>query len=307
MGEEEPNIAVALVQSRLQELKSFFKFGIVVFVLISAVAGYGLGFSVEQTFSWSHFFVFLAGTFCISAGSLSLNQVQELEHDRLMDRTQSRPLVTGSFSRDTGVLISLSLILLGLLLLFFVNPISFAIGLVIILLYNGLYTLYWKKKWAFAAVPGAIPGALPATLGFSAVNSQVFSASSVYLFLVMFLWQMPHFWTLAIKYQDDYAQGKFPVLPAVVGSDRTKYHISFYVWAYALLAIMSPFFVDFYFAYFLIVLPFSVLVVVFFLKYFYAQNEKAWLPFFLITNFSMLAFLFAPVIDKWIPIIFEIG
>lgn len=290
-----------------QELKSFFKFGIVVFVLISAAVGYGLGFSVEQTFSFSHFIIFMIGTFCISAGSLSLNQVQELENDQMMDRTQSRPLVKGTFSRDTGVLISIGLMFFGLLMLFLVNPITFLIGLSIILMYNGLYTLYWKKKWAFAAVPGAIPGALPATLGFSAVNSDIFSSTSVYLFLVMFLWQMPHFWTLAIRYADDYAKGNFPVLPAIVGSGRTKYHISFYVWAYALLGIMSPFFVEFSYAYFLMVLPFAGLVIWMFLKYFYSENPKAWLPFFLITNFSMLAFIFAPLIDKWSPILFEIG
>ena len=290
-----------------KELKSFFKFGIVVFVLISAAAGYALGFSVEQNFSFSHFFIFLIGTFCISAGSLSLNQVQELENDQLMERTQSRPLVKGVFSRDTGVMISIGLMFGGLAMLFLVNPRTFIIGLSIIVMYNGFYTLYWKKKWMFAAVPGAVPGALPGVLGFSAVNANIFGATSVYLFLVMFLWQMPHFWSLAIKFSDDYARGKFPVLPAMVGHGRTKYHISFYVWAYALLGLMAPFFVEYSYAYFLLVVPFSILIVWKFIAYFYSDNPKAWLPFFLITNFSMLAFLFAPVIDKWSPILFEIN
>lgn len=290
-----------------KELKSFFKFGIVVFVLISAAAGYGLGLQVEQEFLFSHFIIFMIGTFCISAGSLSLNQVQELENDQLMQRTQSRPLVKGVFSRDTGVMISIALMFVGLGLLFLVNPITFLLGLSIIIMYNGFYTLYWKKRWAFAAVPGAIPGALPGVLGYSAVNINIFDSESVYLFLVMFLWQMPHFWSLAIRYADDYAKGKFPVLPAVVGDGRTKYHISFYVWAYALLGFMAPFFVDYSYAYFLLILPFCVLLVWKFISYYYSDNPKAWLPFFLITNFSMLAFIFAPVIDKWIPILFEIN
>jgi len=124
--------------------------------------------------------------------------------------------------------------------------------------------------------------------------------------LVMFLWQMPHFWTLAIHLKNDYTKGKFPVLPAIVGSGRAKYHISFYIWAYSLLGIMSPFFVDYYYAYFILVIPFSIVVVWQFLKYFKSENPKAWLPFFLVTNFSMLAFMFAPLVDKWAILIFKV-
>lgn len=287
-------------------LKSFFKLGIVYFVIISAVAGYAIGFSVEQHFSFIHLILFLFATFCISAGSLSLNEVQEIKNDKLMERTKDRPLVTGEFSVKFALFVSLGLIILGLGILYFQKPLTFWIGLSIIVMYNGFYTLYWKKKWAFAAVPGAVPGALPGVLGFSAMNDNIWGAESVYLFLVMFLWQMPHFWTLAIRYKDDYTKGEFPVLPAVVGSERAKYHISFYVWAYALLGIMSPFFVDYLYAYFVLVIPFAILVVFLFFKYCNSKNPKMWLPFFLATNFSMLAFLFAPVIDKWTPLVFHV-
>lgn len=270
------------------------------------MAGYGIGFNVEQSFSWWHFFIFLVGTFLISAGSLSLNQFQEIEHDKKMDRTKERPLAKGSLEKNTALKISISFIFIGLCMLYFIKPLTFWIGLSIILMYNGFYTLYWKKKWAFAAVPGAIPGALPGVLGFSAVDDRILSAPSVYLFLVMFLWQMPHFWTLAIRYKDDYSKGNFPVLPAVVGSFRAKYHISFYVWCYALLGIMSPFFVEHLYAYYFVVVPFSIVVVWQFLKYFKSTNPKAWLPFFLVTNFSMLAFMYAPLVDKWTTLIFKV-
>jgi protoheme IX farnesyltransferase len=290
----------------LKDLKSFFKIGIVYFVLISAIAGYGIGFEVEQTFSLFHFTLFLIATFFISAGSLSLNQYQEIDNDSRMDRTQSRPLVTGNISKTMGLSISLSFIVAGLVILYLQKPLSFWIGLSIIVMYNGFYTMYWKKNWAFAAVPGAIPGALPGVLGFSAINDDVLSSESIYIFLVMFLWQMPHFWTLAIRYKDDYKKGSFPVLPAVVGGPRAKYHISYYVWCYALLGLMSPFFVDHLYAYFFVVIPFSILVVWQFLRYYSSQSSKAWLPFFLVTNFSMLGFMFAPLIDKWTPIIFHV-
>lgn len=292
----------------IKTLKSFFKMGIVIFVVISTVAGYGVGLTVEDSFSFLHFFLTILGTFCISSGSLSLNQVQEAHKDAKMPRTQNRPIPSGEISRGTGLAISLSLIIFGSAVLYYVEPLSCYIGLIIIVLYNIFYTIHWKQNWTFAAVPGAIPGALPCTLGYAAVNPNIYSAESIYLFLVMFIWQMPHFWTLAIRYSEDYAKAGFPMLPVIMGKDRTIYHISFYVWAYVLLAIMSPFFVPFYYAYFLMVIPFALLVLWSFMKYVKNENtnDKAWLPFFLITNFSMLAFLFAPLVDKWTPIIFEV-
>lgn len=278
---------------------------IVIFVVISAIAGYGIGFQIEQSFSFLNFFMMILGTFLISSGSLSLNQVQESHRDAKMPRTQGRPIPSGVMTKAQGLTISFFNIISGSIVLYFMSPLSCYIGLVIIALYNVFYTMHWKQKWKFAAVPGAIPGALPCTLGYAAVNPNIFSSESVYLFLVMFLWQMPHFWTLAIRYTDDYAAADFPILPVVIGKDKTIFHISFYVWAYAFLAIMSPFFVDFSYAYFAMVLPFAIIVVWLFFKY--VQNEgksdKAWLPFFLATNFSMLAFLFAPLIDKWTPLI----
>lgn len=281
------------------QLKSLFKSGIVFFVVISAIAGYGIGFPVEQDFSWMHFLSMVLGVGLISSGSLALNQVQEVSRDKKMDRTSQRPIVSGFMSRRTAFIISIGNMLIGSLILYFVQPLTCYIGLAVIALYNGLYTLHWKPKWIFGAVPGAVPGALPGVLGFSAVNTQIFSPESVYLFLVMFLWQMPHFWTLAIRFKDDYAKGEFPILPVVLGKQRTIYHISFYVFAYALLAIMAPFFVSYYALYFILILPFAFMVVWEFFKYAKSTEEKAWLPFFLWTNFSLLVFLYAPLVDRW--------
>lgn len=290
----------------IKDLKSLFKSGIVFFVVISAIAGYGIGLPVEQDFSFWHLLAFILGISLISSGSLGLNQVQEIHRDKLMERTRERPLVKGSMSRGFAIGLCFFNMALGTLILWNVSVLSAVLGLVVILLYNGLYTLHWKPKWVFGAVPGAIPGALPGVIGFSAVNSDLFSPQSIYLFLVMFLWQMPHFWTLAIRFKDDYARGEFPILPVVMGKERTLYHISFYVFAYALLAITAPFFVSYHLMYFVLVIPFALIVVWQFFKYTKAKEEKAWLPFFLWTNFSLLVFLYAPVLDKWLPLYFSV-
>ncbi|MCT4641098.1 MAG: protoheme IX farnesyltransferase [Bacteriovoracaceae bacterium] len=279
---------------------------IVRFVVISAIAGYFIGFEVEDIFSWTHFLMMTLGVFFISSGSLSLNQIQEIEADSKMPRTQNRPVANGQLSYKLGLSISLFNIFFGAIILYFVSPLSMIIGLIIIFLYNVLYTMYWKKKWAFAAVPGAIPGALPCTIGFAAINNDIFSSQSIYLFLIMFLWQMPHFWTLAIKLKEDYAKGGFPVLPVVMGKSRTLYHITYYVAAYVLLAVLSPAFIDYHYFYYFIVLPFAILVVGSFIFFLRSSSDKAWLPFFIIVNFSMLAFIFVPVLDKWYPVFFNI-
>lgn len=289
-----------------QALKSFFKLGIVVFVLVSALAGYAIGLTVEHDFDIFHLLLFLLGTFLISSGSLGLNQVQEANKDKKMDRTKTRPIPAGIFDKRFGLTLCLTHIVLGSGILYMVNPLSMVVGLVIIFLYNGPYTLHWKPKLMFGAVPGAIPGALPGVLGYSAVNSNILSADCIYLFLIMFLWQMPHYWTLAIRFKEDYAKADFPILPVIVGKERTNFHIALYVMCYAFLAIMSPFFVQFSYGYFIVVLPFALKVVWEFFKYAKSRKEKAWLHFFLWTNFSLLIFLFAPVLDKWVPFLIVI-
>ncbi len=282
-------------------LRDFFKANIVVFVLISAIVGYGVGYQVEMDFSILHLLSFLLGLFFLSSGSLSLNQVQEWKVDKLMPRTDKRPIPDGKISPKVALCISLFNLIVGFTILWFMKPLTFYIGVASVISYNGLYTLWWKKKMAFAAVPGAIPGALPVTLGYSIINDNILSSESIYLFLVMFIWQMPHFWALAIRFKGDYTQGGFPVLPAVLGNKRAQYHIALWTIVYAGIAIASPYFVSASYAYLIFVVPFSLKLLWEFRKYFTSSDEKKWLPFFLWTTFSIIVFLAVPLVDKWIP------
>jgi protoheme IX farnesyltransferase len=294
-------------KNQLKMLKDFYKSSIVVFVAISAVAGYlvALPFSTSfaETFSLAHFLLSLTAVILLSSGSLGLNQVQESHRDALMERTKTRPIPSGLMTRLQGLFLALGPLVMGLILLWFLSHEALAVGLVIVILYNIFYTYWWKPTLLFGAVPGAIPGALPATLGLVLAGGSTFSRESLYLFLVMFLWQMPHYWTLAIKLKDDYARADFPILPVFVGKERTIYHISFYVVAYGFLALSSPFFVSFSYAYFFIVIPLALKIVYEFWRFAWDQ-KSSWLRFFLWTNFSLLLFLFAPVVDRWYPYLF---
>lgn len=274
------------------------KFGIVIFVLMSAVAGYATGFQLERPFEASHFLWSLIGLYFLSSGSLALNQVQEYEIDRKMPRTARRPVAAGKIRPAAAGILAVCFIVAGLQALYEVSFEAAVVALISVVLYNGFYTMWWKKKWAFAAVPGAVPGALPVTIGYASINPDVFNPESVYLFLIMFLWQMPHFWALALRFKEDYRAGGIPVLPTVVGVDRTIFQIGLYTFVYVAVALASPWFVRASWIYLLLVVPFAAKVLWEFFKFQRTHGEK-WLAFFLWTNVSMLVFLVVPVIDKW--------
>lgn len=275
------------------------KFGIVIFVLLEGIAGYAAGFFIESTFSTLHFLKFLVGLYFLSSGSLALNQVQEYKLDQKMPRTQNRPIASGKIKPLAGFIFAICLIFVGLNLLFNMSTTAGWVGLASVIFYNGFYTMFWKPRWVFAAVPGAIPGALPITVGYAINNPNIFNSESIYLFLIMFLWQMPHFWMISLKFIEDYRKGGFPTLPVTVGVSRTYFHIGLYTFAYAGLALASPFFLQVSWIYALIVLPFSYMLIQQFFKFYNSDGKKGWLSFFMWTNISMLVFIYIPVIDKW--------
>lgn len=283
----------------IKTFADFTKFGIVIFVLISGLAGYATGLQAEQTFQWFHLLKMLLGLYLLSSGSLALNQVQEWRLDQKMPRTAKRPIATGVITPAAGGILAVSFIVAGSVTLFQLTETAGWLGLISVFLYNVVYTKYWKPRWVFAAVPGAIPGALPVTIGYAAINPDIFNSESVYLFLIMFLWQMPHFWTLAIRYSKDYAAGDIPTLPVALGLKKTLFHIGLYTFVYVGVAMASPWFVHTSWIYLLVVTPFAFKVMQEFFRFYNSEGEKRWFAFFMWTNISMLVFLIVPVVDKW--------
>jgi protoheme IX farnesyltransferase len=276
------------------------KTGIILFALLSALAGYAIGYNHSVEFEWMHPILLVAGLYLVCAGSFALNQAQEWKSDAQMKRTERRPIPQGVISAGQAYVLASVFLLVGHFFLYLLEPVTSLLALVTVLLYNGLYTLYWKKHLAYGAVPGAVPGAMPVVIGYSANDIHIFSSACIYLFLIMFLWQMPHFWSLAIRYKEDYAKGGFPVLPVLRGSDVTLYQIGLYTFIYVALALASPLFLKGNLTYLCLVIPVSLKVLWEFFKYFRSKDPSSWLPFFLWVNLSMLAYLAAPVVDKWL-------
>lgn len=273
------------------------KSGITIFVLVCGVIGYALGSPYGAPFVFEDITTFIIGLYLLSSGSLAFNQAQEWTIDKKMKRTESRPIPAGKIKPWQAYCMGILFCIVGTLFLFTHGSLPALLGIITVVLYNGLYTLYWKKRWSFGAVPGAIPGSLPVSIGFACQNPDLWDSLHVYLFLIVFLWQMPHFWVLAIRFKNDYLEGGIPVLPLKIGVDRTVYHIGLYVFAYLAVAMTAPITIRASWVHFLLAVPFSVLVLYYFVQ-FLRYGEKKWLGFFLALNFSMLAFISAPVVDR---------
>lgn len=276
------------------------KTGIILFAIVSGLAGYAVSFKMLTAFEPLEPLLLVIGLYLVAGGGFALNQAQEWRLDARMERTRNRPIPKGLLQPWQAYVIAGLMITLGEFFLTALGPWPAGLALTTIILYNGIYTLFWKRQWVFGAVPGAIPGAMPVVIGFSVNNPEIWRPECVYLFLILFLWQMPHFWSLAIRFHEDYKLGGFPVLPVTLGVNRALYHVGLYLFTYVGVALMAPWFLQAHILYFLLVLPISIKVLLEFRKYYRNHEPKAWLPFFLWTNLSLLIYLAVPVMDKWL-------
>jgi len=180
-------------------------------IVICAAVGYVFGGGSIHTATFVHA---LLGTALLASGTAALNQWYEAESDGKMRRTRMRPLPDGRVSafdaRMFGLLLSAAgLVLLGLL----VNLPATALALTTLVVYLIVYTPM-KRRSSLATLVGAVPGALPPLIGWAASHGGL-SIGGGALFLIVFLWQIPHFMALAWMYRDDYRAAGFPMLPVV--------------------------------------------------------------------------------------------
>jgi len=160
--------------------------------------------------------------FLLACGSCALNQYQEREIDRWMERTKSRPIPSGRLNPETALWVSIGLILSGALTLFFgAGDLAFALGLFAVFWYNLIYTPL-KQKTAFAAAPGALVGAIPPTLGWVAGGGEIFDPRIGGVALFFFIWQIPHFWLLLLESSEDYEKAGLPSITRFFSTRQIK-------------------------------------------------------------------------------------
>ncbi len=223
------SIGALTAPERIGAYAELSKFGIVLLVLVSAGSGFMLRAPLGADFPWPQGLVVLAGVMLLSCGASALNQVQERGRDALMARTAGRPLPSGRLFPGHALAFALLAITAGTLLLWLgIGRTAGLLGLIATAFYNGVYTPWLKPSSPFAAVPGAIPGAIPPVIGWVAGGGSLTERGALILFGILFLWQMPHFWALALRYRADYAAGGFPMVSESVGIDGTARLILLY-------------------------------------------------------------------------------
>jgi protoheme IX farnesyltransferase len=163
-----------------------------------------------------------------AGGANAINMYVDRDIDKLMERTQNRPLVTGAVAPTEALVFAISIEVVAFFFLWgTVNLLSAVLALTACLFYVFVYTLWLKRTSTRNIVIGGAAGAMPVLIGWSAVTNSI-DWAPVVLFGVMFYWTPPHFWALAIKYREDYSAADIPMLPSVVSIRETAVRMMYY-------------------------------------------------------------------------------
>lgn len=210
--------------SLLKDFLALIKIGIVNSNLITTFTGLFLAFQFSGISFIRNLDLLLYGLFgtgLIIAGSAALNNLIDRDIDPVMSRTKSRPTVTGRFKAPAVLSLALTFIVIGELLLLAASPAAAIWGLAGVFSYVVLYSMWSKRKHVSNTIVGSISGAIPPLIGWSAVDPSL-GMGAWALFLIMFAWQPPHFYALAMRRTEEYRSAGIPMLPVVKGFERTK-------------------------------------------------------------------------------------
>jgi protoheme IX farnesyltransferase len=213
--------------SKLSDFTQLLKLRLSWLVVFSALTAYFMG---TTDYSWVKISMLTLGGFLVTGSSNAFNQIIERDLDRLMDRTQNRPMPQGRLSRLEALVFSALTGIIGIGILWvFMNPLSGILGLLALLSYVAVYTPM-KRITPFAVFVGAFPGAVPPLLGWVAATGEI-DLYGLVLFSIQFIWQFPHFWSLAWVLEEDYLKAGFRMLPSAQGKSKAS---AFQVLAYTI-------------------------------------------------------------------------
>ena len=233
--------------SLIKYYSQLLKFRLSLTVVISASAGYLIGVT---NFQINEFLLLIAGGFLVTGSANGFNQILEKDYDGLMRRTEDRPLPKKQLNSKSAVLFSFLIGVIGLYLLSLIKPHgsfygylskSSAFGLLSLMIYVLSYTPL-KRMSTVSIFVGAIPGAIPVMLGWVAATNQFGLAVGI-LFAIQFLWQFPHFISIAWIRDDEYKKAGFKMM---YGGEKGAYpaYISFICAIFMTLVSILPFFID---------------------------------------------------------------
>lgn len=247
--------------------------GIILGNLITLAAGFLL--ASKGTIDIGLFLATLLGLTFIMASACVFNNYIDRQVDKKMSRTRGRALASGVISTRNALLFAAVLgIVGGVILLVYTNLLTVFVAGFGFFVYVVLYSL-WKCHTIYGTAIGSIAGAVPPVVGYCAVSNHL-DAGALILFAMLVLWQMPHFYAIAVMHLNDYAAAGIPALPIKKGMFRTKVHMTLYIVFFILVAALLTLFHYTGFVYLVVTVALSLSWLWLCLTGFYCPNDQQW-------------------------------
>ncbi len=222
-----PVAETLIAWARTADFLELTKPRITLMVLLTTLVGFYLG--VAGSVPLALLSNTLLGTALVAGGASAFNMYVERQFDAMMKRTVTRPLPAGRLHAGEALVFALTITIAGVIyLLAFVNSLTALVAAVTFASYLFLYTPLKRRTWLCTLV-GAVPGALPAAMGWTAITGHL-SLGAWILFAIVFLWQLPHFYSIGWIYREDYARAGYPMLSVIDSKGaRTSRQASLYI------------------------------------------------------------------------------
>jgi heme o synthase len=266
------------------------KFKLSLAVTVSAATGF---FISRQEPGIRLLFVSL-GVFLLASGAAVLNQITEINYDRLMKRTMGRPLPLEKISVRSAWIITALLFFSGLIFLSFTHINAVLLGVLAVILYNVVYTRL-KRVTSLAIVPGALVGAIPPLMGFEATHGTVPGADIILFSSFIFLWQLPHFWLILIRNRDDYKAAGFVTISDVFRQKQVRLLVLLWVvLSSAILIAVSLYYPVFSGWLNRLLVPLNIVFIILFCLFLFRQEEEQeyYGAFILMNIYNLLIMIF---------------
>ena len=274
------------VFNKLEIFANLIKYKLSLAVAFSSATGYFLYRNTAD----HNLLPLVCGVFLLASGAAVMNQYTEREQDALMERTRMRPIPAKRISLRSVTLIFSFLLITGSILLLINGFKPFVLGILCVILYNLLYTSL-KKITILAILPGALVGTIPPLIGFISAGGNIMEYKILLFSGFIFLWQLPHFWLLLIRYGKEYREAGFKSVSNYLSEKQIRYLIFF--WA----LLSSGFLVVFAMgikepgrniAYFLIVINLVFILLFFSLLFLKRKTSDTRGAFILLNSFGFL-------------------
>ncbi len=288
------------ISTKIADLKSLFKGVVLIANVLPVLTGFWLALHFSNTTLVANGVVFLltmAGSTLVMAGALILNNWYDVDIDAVMERTKKRPTVTGNISLKTVLKLGISLSIIGFMVLYFTTFEAVIYAFIGWFFYVILYTMWSKRKYTLNTVIGSVSGAVTPLIGWTAI-APGYHIVPIVLALILFIWQMPHTFVIAMKKYDEYKAAKVAMLPVVHGFAFTKRQIAVYVAC----LLPFPFFLGSLGTVFIVIATvLNVAWLIASLKGFSTKDDLKWAHMMFLFSVNYIAILFLAMIIVTLP------